>query len=179
MKAISEVGWGRVIRYIWTSLLLTLLRSAWLSPFRIFLLKLFGARVGAGVVIHRFSLMNVDRGGFAALRIGRNCFIGDEVMLDLAAPVTLEDDVTLAARSMILTHLNVGYRDHPLQASFPAQTAGVTVRRGSFIGAGATVLAGLTVGPEAFVAAGSLVNRDVTERETVGGVPVRTLVRNS
>lgn len=179
MKAMSEVGAARVARYVWTSLLLTLLRMAWLSPVRVLLLRLFGARVGADVVIHRFSLMNVDRGGFGALRIGRRCFIGDEVMLDLAAPVTLEDDVTLAARSMILTHLNVGYRDHPLQASFPSQTAGVTVRRGSFIGAGATVLAGLTVGPEAFVAAASLVNRDVGERETVGGVPVRTIVRTS
>ena len=100
---------------------------------------------------------------------------GDEVLIDLAGPVTLEDHVTLAARATVLTHLNVGYRDHPLQAAFPSQTAGVIVRRGSFIGAGATLLAGTSVGPEAFVAAASLVNRDVAERETVGGVPIRTL----
>ena len=69
--------------------------------------------------------------------------------------------MTLAGARQVLTHLNVGYRDHPLQARFPPQTAGVTVRRGSFVGAGATLLAGRTVGPEAFVAAGSVVNRDV------------------
>jgi acetyltransferase-like isoleucine patch superfamily enzyme len=146
---------------------------------RAIFLRLCGASIGANTVIHRVTLINVDRGGFGALRIGDNCFIGDEVLIDLAAAVTLEADVTLAARSAVLTHLNVGYRDHPLQERFPARTAGVTIRRGSFVGACATVLAGTTIGPEAFVAAGSLVNRTVEPGEIVGGVPVRALARPS
>lgn len=166
---------GRVVRYLWTSLLASVLRRAWISPVRVALLRLYGARVGANVVIQRFALMNVDRAGFRALQIGDDCFIGDEVMLDLAAPITLESQVTLAARAIVLTHLNVGYQDHPLQTSFPSQTAGVTVRRGSFIGAGATILAGWSIGPTAFVAAGALVNRDVAAGEIVGGVPIRAL----
>jgi UDP-2-acetamido-3-amino-2,3-dideoxy-glucuronate N-acetyltransferase len=175
MKAWREVGPGRIMRFVWTSLLLSILRRMWLPPLRAACLRLFGAAVGPDVVIHRLSLINVDRGGFRSLSIGANCFIGDEVLIDLAAPVTLEDHVTLAARSVILTHLNVGYRDHPLQAKFPAETAGVRIARGSFIGAGATVLAGVTIGPEAFVGAASLVNRSVAEGETVGGVPIRGL----
>lgn len=178
MKALRQVGAGRIARFLWTSLLLSILRRAWIPPVRALCLRVFGATIGANVVIHRLSLINVDRGGFGALRIGNDCFIGDEVMIDLAAPVVLEDHVTLAARSVLLTHLNVGYHDHPLQGRFPAETAGVTIKRGSFIGAGATVLAGTTVGPEAFVAACSLVNRTVLEGETVGGVPVRTLTRS-
>jgi acetyltransferase-like isoleucine patch superfamily enzyme len=117
----------------------------------------------------------VDRGGFRALTIGDHCFVGDEVLFDLAAPVVLEDHVTLAARAVVLTHLNVGYKDHPLQTRFPSVTKGVTIKRGSFIGAGATILAGCSVGPESFVAACALVNRDVAPHETVGGVPIRTL----
>ena len=175
MKAIRQVGFGRVVRFLWTSVLLSVLRRTWISPLRTTALRLFGARVGSNVIIHRISLINVDRGGFAALRIGNDCFIGDEVMLDLAAPITLEDHVTLATRAVVLTHLNVGYADHPLQGRFPSQTAGVTIGRGSFIGAGATILAGTSVGAEAFVAAGSLVNRAVTAGEVVGGVPIRTL----
>jgi acetyltransferase-like isoleucine patch superfamily enzyme len=83
----------------------------------------------------------------------------------------------VAARAVILTHLNVGYRDHPLQARFPARTAGVTLRRGTFVGAGTTLLAGVSVGPEAFIGAASLVNRDVAASETVAGVPIRSLPR--
>jgi acetyltransferase-like isoleucine patch superfamily enzyme len=175
MKALQEVGLGRLARFAWTSILLTVFRRTWVPPVRAAFLRLCGARIGQDVVIHRCDFINVDRGGFSALRVGDRCFVGDEVLFDLAAPVVLEPDVTLAARVTVLTHLNVGYREHPLQARFPSQAAGVTIRRGSFVGANATLLAGTSVGPEAFVAAASLVNRDVAEGEVVGGVPVRTL----
>lgn len=175
MKAFQEVGVRRIVRFLWVSFLLSILRRTWVPPLRAAFLRLCGARIGAHTIIHRVSLMNVDRGGFRALSIGDNCFVGDEVMIDLAAPVVLEDHVTLAARAVVLTHLNVGYRDHPLQQRFPSQTAAVTVHRGSFIGACATILAGNTIGPEAFVAAGSLVNRPVAGGEIVGGVPIRSI----
>ena len=175
MKAVGEIGVGRALRFLWVSVLLSVFRRLWLPPCRVLFLRLCGASVGAQTIVHHISLVNVDRGGFAALRIGQNCFVGDEVLFDLAAPVVLEAHVTLAARAMVLTHLNVGYKDHPLQSRFPPQTAGVTIRRGAFVGAGATILAGVTIGPEAFVAAASLVNRDVAPGETVGGVPIRAL----
>ena len=175
MKAIREVGWARAARFLWVSLLLSVLRRTWVSPVRVAFLRLCGARVGRGAIVHRVSLINVDRGGFGALTIGDSCFVGDEVLIDLAAPVVLEDHVTLATRATVLTHLNVGYRDHPLQQRFPPRTAAVTLRRGTFIGAGAMILAGVSAGPEAFVGAGSLVNRDVAASEVVGGVPIRTL----
>ena len=172
MKAIREVGAGRIFRFVWTSALLVLFRAMWLPPLRAGFLRLCGARVGSGTVIHSVRLINVDRGGFRALTIGRECFVGDEVLLDLAARVVLEDQVTLAARAMILTHMNVGYQDHPLQGRYPSKTAPVVIRRASFIGAGVTILAGCTIGPEAFVAACALVNRDVQAGESVRGVPI-------
>lgn len=175
MKALKEIGFARAVRFAWISTLLVLFRLAFVPPLRSTFLRVCGARIGGDSVIHGFTMINVDRGGFRALRIGACCFIGDEVLIDLAAPVVLEDHVTLATRSVVLTHLNVGYKDHPLQARFPSETAGVTIRRGSFVGAGATILAGNEVGPEAFVAAASLVNRSVGEGEVVGGVPIRTL----
>ncbi len=175
MKAIHEVGLWRVVRFVWVSCLLAVVRVTFLPPLRSLVLRLCGVKIGRNSVVHRLTLVNVDRGGFGNLRVGDNCFVGDEVLLDLAGPVVLEDDVTLATRAMVLTHLNVGYRDHPLQERFPATTAGVTVRRGSFIGAGAMVLAGCSIGPEAFVAAAGLVNRSVGEREVVGGVPIKSI----
>jgi acetyltransferase-like isoleucine patch superfamily enzyme len=133
------------------------------------------AGAAAGTVIHRLTFTNADRSGFSALSIGTDCFLGDDVLIDLAAPVELDAQVTLAARAMVLTHLNVGYHDHPLQARFPARAAKVTFRQGTFIGAGATVLAGVTVGPRAFIGACSLVNRDIGADEVAVGVPVRVL----
>jgi len=176
MKALREVGAGRLWRYLTSRLLLSILRRMWLPPMRVLLLRACGARIGADTVLERLTLINVDRGGVRALTIGASCFVGDETLIDLAGPVRLEDHCTIAARAMLLSHLNVGYRDHPLQAAYPARVAGVTIREGSYIGAGATILPGCAVGPRAFVAAGSVVTRDVGADSTVAGVPARVIV---
>ena len=175
MKALHEVGARRLLRYLRATLQLMALRCAVLPPVRSWLLRRFGASVGPGSIVQGCSFINADRGGFGVLSIGRDCFIGDEVLLDLAAPLALEDQVTLAARAVVLTHLNVGYKDHPLQARFPARLAEVTIRSGSFVGAGAVVLCGVTIGPRAFVGAATLVNKDVPADATVAGVPARAI----
>jgi acetyltransferase-like isoleucine patch superfamily enzyme len=50
---------------------------------------------------------------------------------------------------------------------------GVTMKRGSRIGANVTVLPGLTLGEDALVAAGSVVTRDVPARKIVLGSPAK------
>jgi carbonic anhydrase/acetyltransferase-like protein (isoleucine patch superfamily) len=177
VRAFGEIGLRRAGRYVWTTILLAIFGLVPFPPLRSIFLRLCGATVGTDTILHRFTMINVDRGGFGALRIGRSCFVGQEVLVDLAAFVVLEDHVTLAARAMLLTHLNVGYQDHPLMARFPSETAGVTISRGSFVGAAAIVLPGCTIGPEAFVAAAALVNRDVEPGEVVAGVPIRQIGR--
>jgi maltose O-acetyltransferase len=175
MKALREVGPGRVLRYLTSRVLLSLLRMMWLPPMRVLFVRACGARVGAGTVLERMTFINLDRGGFRALTIGASCFVGDETLIDLAGPVRLEDHSTVAARAMLLTHLNVGYRDHPLQTAYPSMVAGVTIRQGSYVGAGATILPGCSVGPRAFVGAGSVVTRDVGADCTVAGAPARVI----
>jgi len=179
MKALGEIGPRRAGSYLWTTFLLAIFRLVPFPPLRSMFLRLCGATVGPDTTLHRFTLINVDRGGFRSLRIGANCFVGHEVLVDLAAPVVLEDHVTLAARAILLTHLNVGYKDHPLMERFPSETAGVAILRGSFVGAAAVVLAGCRIGPEAFVAAAALVNRDVAPGEVVGGVPIKPIGRGT
>ncbi len=175
MTALREIGLRRALRFVWTRFLLGVFRVVPFPPLRSAFLRLCGTTVGAGTILHRFTMINVDRGGFAALRIGEKCFVGDEVLVDLAAPVVLGDHVTLAARAVILTHLNVGYKDHPLMTRFPPRTEGVTIERGCFVGAAATILPGCKLGPEAFVAAAALVNRDVASRDVVAGVPAKSI----
>jgi acetyltransferase-like isoleucine patch superfamily enzyme len=77
---------------------------------------------------------------------------------------------------VLLTHLNVGYEDHPLTTRFPTETAEVTILRGSFVGVAAVVLAGCRIGPKAFVAAAAPVNRNVAPGEVVGGCRLDQLV---
>jgi acetyltransferase-like isoleucine patch superfamily enzyme len=131
--------------------------------------------VGRRAILHDVHFFNLYRRGLRGLDIGDECFLGDECLLDLAEGIRLAPQVTLAERVVILTHMNVGYQDHPLQRHFPATAAPVQIERGSFLGANVTVLPGLTIGPESFVAAGSVVTADVPPRTLVAGVPARVV----
>ena len=175
MKPLAEIGWTRAARFGWTSLVMLPYRLALAPPLRVLWLRLLGARIGAGVVLHDVRFFNLYRRGLSGLTLGPDCFLGDQCLVDLAEAVTLEAQVTLAERVMILTHTNVGYRDHPLQTHFPASAAPVTIKRGSFVGAQATILPGRTIGPCAFVGAGSVVTRDVPAWTLAAGVPARPL----
>jgi acetyltransferase-like isoleucine patch superfamily enzyme len=175
VKALREIGVRKAIRFLAGTLVLAAFRLMILPPLRTAFLRLLGVRIGKHVTIHSVKFFNVYRRGFTALRFGDNCFIGDETLIDLADEIILEDDVTLAERVTILTHVNVGFQDHPLQKHFPSYSERVVLKRGCFVGTNATVLPGVTVGECAFVAAGAVVTEHVPPRHVVGGIPARTL----
>jgi maltose O-acetyltransferase len=175
VKAIREIGWRRTFRFALLSAAIGLYRGLWLPPLRVWWLRRLGARIGKNVVLHDVRFFNYDRRGLSGLRIGDDCFVGSECLIDLADDVVLADAVTLAARVLILTHMNVGYRDHPLQRRFPRRQAPVRLERGCFVGASVTLLPGVTVGAESFIAAGSVVTEDVPARRVVAGVPARPM----
>ena len=175
MKALDEIGASRALRFGLFTLAMVPYRVALFPPVRAVWLRLLGAKIGRRSILHDVRFFNLYRRGLKGRRIGDDCFVGDECLLDLADEIRIEDHVTLAERVLVLTHTNVGYRDHPLQPHFPKMAAPVTIRRGSFVGAAVTILPGLTIGPEAFVAAGSVVTADVPPRTVVAGVPARPL----
>jgi maltose O-acetyltransferase len=177
VRIIRDVGWRTVLRFGAMTILMVPYRLALFPPIRAALLRLYGARIGRGTVLQAVRFFNLYRRGLRGLSIGERCFVGDDCLLDLAEGIALADHVTLAARVTILTHTNVGYRDHPLQRWFPSSSAPVVIDRGAFIGAHALILPGVHVGAEAFVAAGAVVTRDVPARMLVAGVPARAIRR--
>jgi maltose O-acetyltransferase len=173
VKALDEIGGKKAARFGFYTLAMVPYRACIFPPLRSFWLRLLGARVGSRTVLHDVRFFNLYRGGFAGLEIGDECFVGDECLLDLAEGIRLESQVTLAERVLVLTHTNVGYRDHPLQPHFPPLAAPVTIRRGSFLGANVTVLPGVEIGPASGVAAGAVVTESVAPGTLVAGVPAR------
>jgi acetyltransferase-like isoleucine patch superfamily enzyme len=173
VKALRQIGWERAARFGFYTLALLPYRLALFPQVRAAWLRLLGARIGPRAILHDVRFFNLYRRGLAGLDVGAECFLGDECLLDLAEGIRLEPQVTLAERVLILTHTNVGYHDHPLQALFPASTAPVVLERGCFVGAAVTILPGLTIGRESFVAAGSVVTESVPPRTLVAGVPAR------
>lgn len=175
MKALAEIGLGRAARFGFFTLAMVPYRLALFPQLRAPWLRLLGARLGRRTILHDVRFFNLYRRGLGGLAIGDDCFLGDECLLDLAEGITLERQVTLAERVLILTHTNVGYADHPLQPHFPASAAPVVVETGAFLGANVTVLPGVRVGAQSFAAAGSVLTADVPPRTLVAGVPARPL----
>jgi acetyltransferase-like isoleucine patch superfamily enzyme len=173
VKAVDEVGWGRAARFGAMTLAMLPYRCALFPPLRTAWLRLLGARIGARVVLHDVRFFNLYRRGLSGLVVGDESFLGDECLLDLAEAVVLGSQVTLAERVLILTHTNVGYKDHPLQKHFPASASPVRIENGAFLGANVTVLPGITIGAGSFVAAGAVVTGDVPPKTLVAGVPAR------
>ena len=173
MKALREIGISRAARFGFFTLALLPYRLLLFPQLRAPYLRLLGARIGRRTILHDVRFFNLYRRGLPGLRIGTECFVGDECLIDLADEVHLQDQVTLAERVLVLTHMNVGFADHPLQEQFPSMAAPVTIERGAFVGAGATVLAGVTIGSGSFVAAGSVVTENVPRGTLAAGVPAR------
>ena len=107
------------------------------------------------------------------LRVGADCRLNWPLRLDINAPLILEDDVVLGFGATLTTSAH--------EISCPTRRAGallarpITIKRGAWVGANATILPGVTVGEGAVVAAGAVVTKDVAPHTVVGGNPARIL----
>lgn len=175
MQALKEVGIKKAFKFIFFSFFQLFFRLLSLPPLRKLCLLLGGAKIGQDSIIMDVHFFNWHHKGLSGLKIGWQCFIGDETLIDLYSRVTLEDNVTIAQRVTILTHINVGYKNHPLQKHFPSKSLPVFLRTGSVICACVTILPGITIGENSMVAAGSVVTKDVPPKTLVAGVPAKVI----
>jgi len=146
--------------------------SRWLGPVRV--LRLLGAKVGDEVHIEPgMTVQNAKDGRLDNLTIGDHVYIGPRFLVELALPITIEDQCGMSAGVSIVTHSDIGNR--PLKARFPRREGPVLVRRGAWLGINVTVLFGVTIGPYAHVGACSLVSRDIPANSFCMGTPARVL----
>lgn len=170
---IKEIGFARLIKYfifgLW-DLVFGLL--PW-SPLRVLWMKIFGANIPWSVVVDRVNFMNLDRTGLAGLTLGDKAFLGLGSIIDLAGKIEIGNHATISPGAIILSHLSVGFSDHPLIKSYPKKVEKTVIGNGVFIGANATVLSGVTISKETMVGAGSVVTKNIPEKVLAVGVPAQ------
>ena len=137
-----------------------------------------GAKIGADTKVWHFSHV------MAGAVIGERCNLGQNVVVmpgtrlgnnvkvqnnvSIYEGVVLEDDV-FCGPSCVFTNV-VNPRSH---VSRKAEYRKTLVRRGSSIGANATILCGITLGEYSFIGAGAVVRSDVPAFALMVGVPAR------
>lgn len=170
MKALASIGFSKAVRFLWYSWYAWLIHIS-LPPVRVVLLRLAGANIGSDTIVFDVEFSNLYHYGFGKLRIGNRCFLGDGVMLDVRGGIAIDDDVTLSNRATLVSHINVGYQDHPLQNRYPTKEAEIHIKRGAYIGTGAILLPGITVGEQSVVGAGAVVTSSIPSHSMAAGVP--------
>ncbi len=141
----------------------------WPSELRVFFLRLFGAKVGNGVVIRS----NVNITFPWRLSIADHVWIGEEVTILSLAQITIHTNVCISQRA----YLCAGSHDFRSPA-FDLQTKPITIGAGSWIAAQAFVAMGVEIGEGSVVGAGSVLMESVPPRSFVRGNPasvVKTL----
>ena len=122
--------------------------------------------VMAGAVIGERCSLGQNVVVMGGVRIGNNVKIQNNV--SVYEGVELEDDV-FCGPSMVFTNV-INPRSHVPRRSEYQRTL---VKRGSSIGANATIVCGVTLGDYCFVGAGAVVTADVPAYGLVVGVPAR------
>ena len=109
---------------------------------------------------------------FERVRIGRNVYIGANLLTMARGGITIEDGAWIAANVQLLTN------NHDLYDRAVLQCKPILIKEDAWIGAGATILPSVCVGKHAVVGAASVVTHDVPDYAVVVGSPakvVRTL----
>ena len=109
------------------------------------------------------------------VNIGKDVFIDRSVIIDEAYPenITIEDDVRIAAGTVIISHVKAGYylRTHYL----PTRIAKVKICKYSFIGVNSVILPGVTIEEGSVVFSGSVVMTNAEPYSVMCGIPARKI----
>jgi acetyltransferase-like isoleucine patch superfamily enzyme len=128
--------------------------------------------IGSGVVIGEQTLIHGRFDG--SCRIGNKVWIGAQSYFD-ARCLVLEDDVGWGPGAKVLGSEHTGVpRDLPIIAT-DLQIAPVRVEAGADVGVNAVILPGVTIGRGSIVGAGAVVTRDVPPFAIVAGLPARII----
>ncbi|MEO8760339.1 MAG: WcaF family extracellular polysaccharide biosynthesis acetyltransferase [Bacteroidia bacterium] len=137
-----------------------------INSIKVFLLKLFGAKIGKGVVIKPHVNIKYPW----RLNVANNVWIGEHVWIDNLADVVIEDDVCLSQGAMLLC----GNHDYK-KTTFDLIIGNITLKKGSWIGAKSVVCPGVVVGAHAVLTVGSIATKTLNDYTIYQGNPAQAV----
>lgn len=154
----------------WFFIGLPLLRSSLIpsSSFRVWLLRLFGAGIGAGVVIKPGVRVKYPW----LLTIGEDSWLGEDCWIDNLTEVRIGRNVCVSQGAYFCTG-NHDWTD----ISFGLIVKPIVLQDGSWAGAKSVLAPGVTLGECAIASAGAVVTKDIPPYEIHAGNPAAFVKR--
>lgn len=141
---------------VWFFINALFVRASW-NPFmkiKILLLKLFGAKIGKGLIIKNNVCIKFPW----KLTIGDNVWLGEQVWIDNLDYVTIGNNVCISQGALLLT----GNHDYTC-SSFDYRNAPIIIEDGAWIGAKAVVCPGVIVKTHAILTVGAIATKNLDE----------------
>lgn len=132
------------------------------SRFKIFMLRLFGAKIGKGVTMK--PGVNVKYPWH--LTIGNQTWVGENVWIDCLVPVTIGNNVCISQGTILLT----GSHNYK-KTTFDLITSGFVLEDGVWIGAGAIINLGVVAATHAVLTSGSVATKNLEAYSIYQGNP--------
>jgi putative colanic acid biosynthesis acetyltransferase WcaF len=167
-----DPGRGLAVRLLWQVTNALFLQnplnpSSWL---KVSLLRLFGARIGRGVVLKPGISVKYPWN----LEIGAHSWIGENAWLDSLAPIKIADNACISQGVYLCTG-NHDWSD----PAFGLVLKPISVAAGAWVGARATLLPGVTVSEGSVVVAGAVLAKDTQPFMIYAGVPAVMVKRRT
>jgi putative colanic acid biosynthesis acetyltransferase WcaF len=159
-------GRGKIIASMWFFFGLPIIRSS-INPsssLRRFVLRLFGARIGSGVVIKPGVRVKYPW----RLAVGADSWIGEDCWIDNLEQVTIGNNACLSQGAYLCTG-NHDWSD----SAFGLMTKPITIGDGAWIGAMSVIGPGVVLGQCAVAFVGSVVTSSIPAFEMHAGAPAR------
>jgi putative colanic acid biosynthesis acetyltransferase WcaF len=159
-----RIGAGFLKRFLWYWANVLIFKSAFPagSALKCLILRMFGAKVGRGVVIKPFVNIKYPW----KLDIGSHVWIGEGAWIDNLDRVRLSDHCCISQGALLLC----GNHDYK-KPSFDLITAPIILEEGVWIGAKSIVCPGVTCRSHSVLAVNSVANRDLEPYSIYQGNP--------
>ena len=149
---------------LWYFVNALIVRASW-NPFmgiKIILLRVFGARIGKGLVIKNNVCIKFPW----KLTVGDNVWLGENCWIDNLDFVTIGNNVCISQGAMLLT----GNHDYTL-STFDYRNAPIVIEEGVWIGAKAVICPGVTANSHAILTVGSIATKNMENYGIYQGNP--------
>lgn len=160
---------NKLRRFAWEIVWALLFRTTprWcLNGWRCFLLRLFGAKIGARVKIN----------GSAKVWQPWKLSIGNDSWIDGDVSLYSVDQINIGANVVVSNGAYICTASHDITSNvFELITKPITINDGAWVCAKATVLPGVDVGEGAVVALGAVATKSVRPWVVVGGNPAKEI----
>jgi len=155
---------GKLKRLVWflINFLVFQNRINGLSGVKVFILRMFGAKMGKNVVIKP----NVNIKYPWKLTVGDNTWIGEQVWIDNLGEVSIGENVCLSQGAMLLCG-NHNYKSE----SFDLMVGGITLEDGVWIGAHAVVCPSVTCFSHSILSVNSVATKNLEAYTIYQGNP--------